>query len=277
MAMSGLSMTPALAYVWATMPYLPPARGGGESAPPAKALGGADADAAAAASSPTDGALALVARAFADQAAAARYLAGTARVALLAVLYVLINFVSVGVADLALYWGEEKFAWGTRAALEFNSVTILCGVAGTFAATAACFPLMGYMPAVCLYCVIGAGAAVGAAVAPSSAAVIGLSGLLTAATTAYVGVRTELTPTVAHASQGQMQGLISMLAQIASISAIYAYLRLFDATTSTSAPGSYEFGSLFFFSGGVFVLAAACAIAAGDSEVRHHAMHVAAR
>ena len=210
-----------------------------------------------------------------DQAAAARYLAGTARVALLAVLYVLINS-SRSASRTSRSGGEEKFAWGTRAAHEFNSVTILCGVAGTFAATAACFPLMGYMPAVCLYCVIGAGAAVGAAVAPSSAAVIGLSGLLTAATTAYVGVRTELTPTVAPARQGQLQGLISMLAQIA-ISAISAYLRLFDATTSTSAPGSYEFGSLFFFSGGVFVLAAACAIAAGDSEVRHHAMHVAAR
>ena len=62
-----------------------------------------------------------------------------------------------------------------------------------------------------------------------------------------------------------------MLTNLASVGALEGYLRMFDATTG-GAPKAPAFSTIWFASAGVLVLAASGALAAGEGDVKSHAL-----
>ena len=109
------------------------------------------------------------------------------------------------------------------------------------------YPSLGYARAVALACGPGAGACTAVALVSSSVAARLLVAGVTFSVTGYLGVRAELTPAFAPARQGQMQGTISALTNVASVGALEAYLRIFDWSEAGGvAPRAPRFSSIWY-------------------------------
>ena len=228
------------------------------------------------------GAVGALCGALAQQLDSLRMVFDSARCFLLFASLFAIAVASNGSYKIMLYWGEDKFGWHGRMVTLMLASFAAATTLGCVLATRVLFARLGYATSAAALMVPSGVCLALLGLVRSDRAALVLACLVALGGGAVLGVTAELTPTVAPARQGQLQGTIGAVKSLAAVCSLFLFLWIFDATEPAYAPNTramdrdLAFGSCWFVAAGCALVAAACAAAAGDSDPRSHRLRAAA-